>query len=261
MTGAVTTPPAPFRADPSPSRPIHRPHVDHFASHVADHGERATTGTPAGPDAAEAEASRLATQRLSTRLPAAMVLDAPNGQASRLFAWGLHVNGYLSEVGAATSAARQGAGEHGSSQALPPSDPTLADPHSEMPADADGQGSRAIQQGVSALVLATSDPDTHGDEAGGRTELAQATAYAVGGQGTDPLQKRLVRLTEHAGASTLYLRDYRLTADQRQALVERLRVLLAGAQAGTTRLVINGRAIPRVPSTPVQGATPCPSTP
>jgi hypothetical protein len=262
MTGAVTTPPAPFHADPSPPRPIHRPRADQFASHVANRGERARGGdTHAGPDALDDEASRLAAQRLATRLPVAMALDAPDGQVSRLFAWGLHVNGYLSEVGAPTPGARPGVGEHSALKALPPSDPELADAHDETTSDAGGEAMRATHDGISALALTTPDLDSHGGAADQRTEQTQATICAAGWQGTDPLRKRLVRLSDHAGVSTLYLRDYRLTTDQRQALAERLRVLLAGAQAGVTRLVINGRATSRVPSTPVQGATPCPSTP
>lgn len=243
---------------PSPARSVHRAQRQDFSDHIPAHAdsEREQGGPrdlPAsnGPDVSSlAEASSP-----DARVPVPLHLQASMASGTRVFEWGLRVNGYLSEVVAGGHAAN----------ADNPGQPTVA--RSAAGPVAEEEGARVpfeatVNASIPAMQLAGSsnglhvpaDADVH--QAGEPAGPVVATAA-----GDESFQRTLVRWVGTGAASTLYIRNFRLSPDEAKELASTLATAFGHTWPPSTRMVVNGRVTHFHPSMPSQGASPCPSIP
>lgn len=246
-------------SSPKPTRRLENPS---FAAHLPTDQARAGDARPGAavpPDGAMAAsaAGRHLPSPGDTALSTPLHLWPTEGGDERVFAWSLHVNGYLSEVGTG-----KGAGT-ASVPVAEPCIPTIEGqlaamaPHDAAPAEV---ASDATTTPVASTFLPRLvDPF---DSTAGSADAATSSGASPGAAGMQaaPFQRILLRWFERTDGRTVYVRDFRWSTSQVQSIAARLHALVQ-SHAGLTRVVVNGHAVSTSPSHQPQGAPACPSIP
>lgn len=224
--------PLPGRAVPSAEIPPSKPRAPrNFETHVREPAHRADDETPGIAPRAVMEATAGSEREI---VPVDVRLTTV-GMTGRVYPQELRAVGYLSML---ERTAAPSAMPDGEVAKVLPSPTTEATVEAGMPLAARS----AVTQTVASVAVAMSGVANAGHARACSESHAEAAreAGAAGGMSHEWV-KRMMRLD--GGAATLWIRDYRLDAVQRRALVEHLQRGARDAGMPLSRVVVNGKDI------------------
>jgi len=215
---------------PSPPPPPKPDPRGNFEAHVR---------SPRAPEQGRGDADALPHGRQDAQLhadDAAVPLDvrlAMAGMSGRIYPQGLHATGYLSMLDSDRSGT-DGVSVGDASPAPMPAADARSAVAAVAAATSAGAGAEAMAVRVDAAVAAV-------ERNGGST--SDETAELRTGTSGDFAEwaRRMVRFSD--GTATLWIRDYRLDAPQRHALIEQLHSFARDAGQPLRRIVLNGEDI------------------